>query len=235
MLDSSSSHFPTFSLQLSDVACEQDDRVLFSGVHCAVENGSLIQFGGPNGVGKTTLLRALTTIAPDYLGNIQWQGEALAHSLNDFRNHLLYIGHLPAVKRELTPKENLKFAAALQGQVFSDEAIYQALNQLSIAPYMDFSCDQLSAGQLRRVALARLFLPAPPLWILDEPFTALDVHGVELLTNRFAQHAEQGGAVIFTTHQDVPLPNLTLINLADYRGGANREVSDSVVKEVDDE
>ncbi len=224
MSEAFSSHFPVFSLQLTDVACEQDDRVLFRGVSCTVGNGSLIQIGGPNGVGKTTLLRALTTITSDYHGEIRWNGDRLSYGIEDFRRQLLYIAHLPAVKRELSPQENLRFAGALQGRSIDEQAIYRALDQLSIAPYMDFPCDQLSAGQLRRVALARLFLPAPPLWILDEPFTALDVHGVELLTNCFAEHAARGGAVIFTTHQNVPLPGLTLINLADYCGQPNSQL-----------
>jgi heme exporter protein A len=202
-------------LELQEFSCERDERLLFEHLNLQCHPGDLVQITGPNGSGKTTLLRCLTGISSDYCGQILWRGRPLAEAGSSFQQSLLFIGHLPGVKKALTSRENLRWYAALSGVQAS--GIDAALEATGLRGYGDTPCYQLSAGQLRRVALARLYLSSAPLWILDEPFTAIDQHGIAQLETLFEQHGERGGVVLLTSHQDLGLPHLRRVNLEAYQ------------------
>ncbi|HGB5536816.1 TPA: cytochrome c biogenesis heme-transporting ATPase CcmA, partial [Salmonella enterica subsp. diarizonae serovar 61:r:-] len=152
-----------------------------------------------NGAGKTTLLRLLTGLARPDGGEVYWQGKPLRHVRDSFHQSLLWLGHQPGIKTRLTARENLHFFHPGDGA-----RLPEALAQAGLAGFEDVPVAQLSAGQQRRVALARLWLTRAALWVLDEPFTAIDVNGVARLTRRMAEHTAQGGTVILTTHQPLP-------------------------------
>ncbi|MFZ4831552.1 cytochrome c biogenesis heme-transporting ATPase CcmA [Rouxiella sp. Mn2063] len=189
-----------------NLSCVRDERTLFSGLSFTIEPGEIVQIEGQNGAGKTSLLRILAGLSVPESGEVQWLGESIRRQREQFHQQLLFLGHLPGIKSVLTAYENLVFYQPVNGTV-GQEAIYQALEQVGLLGYEDVAVAQLSAGQQRRVALARLWLSAAPLWILDEPLTAIDKQGVVTLMNLFEQHAQQGGMVLLTTHQDLPAEN----------------------------
>lgn len=200
-------------LTANQVRCERDDRVLFEHLDLAVNQGDLIQLVGPNGAGKTTLLRLMAGLNHDFDGQVRWQGKNIRQCFQDYARQRLYIGHLSAIKKVLTPLENLRWFVSSWPEV-RDEALWQALEDVTLAGYEDVPCQQLSAGQQRRVALARLLVTPTPLWILDEPFTALDKAGVAWLEAQLARHVEQGGSVLITSHHALTdLPALRQIEL----------------------
>lgn len=206
-------------LELRQLSCERDERLLFSELNVKCHAGDLLQIVGPNGCGKTTLLRALAGISTNYQGDILWRGRPVQHTRWGYASELLFLGHLPGIKKALTPRENLHWYSALTAPS-ENVQILEALTQVQLDAYTDTPCYQLSAGQLRRVALARLYLSRASLWILDEPFTAIDKPGVTQLELCFQEHAAQGGIVIFTSHQDLTLPGLKHIHLLDYQRAA---------------
>ena len=185
-------------LQARQLLCERDDRVLFEQLDVAVGNGDLLQLAGPNGAGKTTLLRLLAGLNRDYEGELLWCGEPLTDDFSAYSSQRLYQGHLAAVKKALTPLENLRWLVSSWN--VSDDQLWAALDEVELGGYEETTCQQLSAGQQRRVALARLCVAPTPLWILDEPFTALDKAGVRWLEGRLQRQVESGGAVIITSH-----------------------------------
>jgi heme exporter protein A len=193
-------------LSAHEVSCERDDRLLFEDLSVSVKKGDLIQLVGPNGAGKTTLLRLMAGLNQDFEGEVCWQGENIQTCFHDYARQRLYIGHLSAIKKVLTPLENLRWFVSSWPEVTEDD-LWQALEELSLAGYEDLPCQQLSAGQQRRVALARLLVTPTPLWILDEPFTALDKAGVGWLEAQLARHVLNGGSVLITSHHalsDIP-------------------------------
>jgi len=201
-------------LELCNLGCERDERLLFSGLDLRLLPGDVVQIGGPNGAGKTTLLRALAGISADYHGQILYAGQALPGAAWEFAGDSLYLGHLPGIKKALTPAENLEWYKAQSGAAVS---INDALTAVGLYGYEETPCYQLSAGQLRRVALARLHLSKARIWILDEPFTAIDKLGVSQLEALIARQCANGGLVILTSHQDLNLPQLRIVNLHDYQ------------------
>lgn len=200
--------------ELSNLGCERDERLLFSGLDLQLVAGDVVQIGGPNGVGKTTLLRVLAGISTDFHGELSYAGKALSETAWEFACDSLYLGHLPGIKKALTPAENLDWYKAQSGAAVT---INEALAAVGLYGYEDTPCYQLSAGQLRRVALARLHLSCARIWILDEPFTAIDKLGVSQLEALIAHQSAKGGVVILTSHQDLSLPQLRLVNLQDYQ------------------
>lgn len=209
-------------LEARQLCCERDDRILFDQLDLRVENGDLLQLAGPNGAGKTTLLRLLAGLNRDYDGELLWHGQPLYDDFSVYAAQRLYQGHLAAVKKALTPIENLRWLVS-QWSV-DDARLWQALDEVELAGYEETPCQQLSAGQQRRVALARLCIAPAALWILDEPFTALDKSGVAWLEKRIQKHVEAGGAVIITSHHALEniasLKQLDLGQLAMNRGQA---------------
>lgn len=205
-------------LAAAKLYCERDERVLFSGLDFTLAEGQVLQVAGANGSGKTTLLRILCGLNPDYQGEILWQGRDVRQQADVWRAALFYLGHSPAINKTLTPLQNLRWFCALRG--FSDDAtIVTALARMGLRGYEHIPCYQMSAGQQRRVSLARLQLSGARLWILDEPFTALDRHGVADLEQRVADFAHSGGAVILTTHHQLQLGcELTVLNLDTLAG-----------------
>lgn len=184
-------------LEARELLCERDERTLFSGLSFTLNAGEWVQITGSNGAGKTTLLRLLTGLSRPDAGEVLWQGQPLHQVRDSYHQNLLWIGHQPGIKTRLTALENLHF----YHRDGDTAQCLEALAQAGLAGFEDIPVNQLSAGQQRRVALARLWLTRATLWILDEPFTAIDVNGVDRLTQRMAQHTEQGGIVILTTRQ----------------------------------
>ncbi len=212
---SSSADSSSILLECQQLSCERDGRVLFHQLDLVVNAGDVVQIEGPNGCGKTTFLRALTTLLPDYDGTIQWRGESIRRARTDYLSNLLFIGHLPGVKKTLTPRENLIFLTHLH-QTADIEAIDEALAKVGLYGYEEMPGHQLSAGQLRRVALARLYLSRAPVWVLDEPYTAIDKQGISHLEALFVEHAAKGGCVVLTTHQSPSMDNLKRVQLERY-------------------
>jgi len=192
-------------LEVIGLECRRGDRRLFSGLDLVLGPGTLLHVRGRNGSGKTTLLRTLCGLFTPDAGEVRWRGESIRTLAEDYRRELLYCGHLNGIKSDLTGLENLAIAARLDGDPVGSDAVWQALARIGLRGFEDLPTRMLSQGQKRRVALARLILSRARLWVLDEPFTALDVEAVALLQGLIAEHLAGGGLVVMTTHQEVPL------------------------------
>lgn len=193
-------------LEVLDLECVRGERSLFSGLGFRLEAGELLYLQGKNGAGKTSLLRMLIGLLPPETGEIRWNGEPIRALADDYRANLCYLGHLNAIKEELTPLENLLAAARLADDDLSEDDALDALEQVGLAGREDLACKYLSQGQKRRVALARLVVNRRPLWVLDEPFVALDVAAVDWLAGIISAHLQRGGLAVMTTHQPVNIP-----------------------------
>jgi heme exporter protein A len=190
---------PLFSMV--NLTCIREDRLLFDELSLEVNSGDIVQVEGPNGSGKTSLLRILSGLSQPYDGQVLYKNQLINYCREVFHQNLLYVGHLPGVKGEMTAEENLDFNLALHGNKTKDTLAFLA--KVNLSGFEDSLASHLSAGQHRRITLARLYQSNAPIWILDEPFTAIDKQGVASLEQLFSQHADRGGCVILTTHQDL--------------------------------
>ena len=200
-------------LEADNLECVRGERRLFAGVGFKLAPGELLYLQGRNGAGKTSLLRMLIGLLPPEAGEVRWQGQSIRQYGDEFRADLCYLGHLNAIKEELTPLENLLAAARLADETLTEEDALDALAQVGLAGREDLACKYLSQGQKRRVALARLVKEQRPLWVLDEPFVALDVAAVDWLAGIISAHLQRGGLAVMTTHQPVAIPAGTVREL----------------------
>jgi heme exporter protein A len=186
-------------LEARGLACERGGRTLFRELGFSLRRGELVRVAGANGTGKSSLLRILCGLLPPGAGEVRWEGAPIGELREEYSRRLVYLGHAAAVKDDLTAAENLAIACALAGAPAA--GLREALARFDVPP--EKRVRQLSAGQRRRAALARLALPAAaPLWLLDEPFAALDARGIELLNALLAERLAQGGMIVLTTHLD---------------------------------
>jgi heme exporter protein A len=200
-------------LEAADLRCERGGKILFEHLSFRLRDGELLRVSGANGSGKTSLLRMLCGLLPPSEGCVRWKGEPVTSLREEYAKELVYLGHAPAVKGDLTAKENLSIACTLAGISASKEALKSALARFALPG--DVPVRNLSQGQRRRAALARLALSAAvPLWLLDEPFAALDAEGIASLTALLSDHAQTGGAIVFTTHQDAGIAATQTLELA---------------------
>jgi heme exporter protein A len=192
-------------LTASNLSCTRGDRSLFTGVEVALQPGQWLHVRGANGSGKTSLLRLLAGLSQPALGEIRWDGKAVAEDAEAFRTDLLFLGHHAAVKEDLTALENLQLASELDGAELPRAEAIEALRRFGLQGREDLPVRVLSAGQKRRVLLARLVTRKARLWILDEPFTALDTRAVQLLAMLIGEHVGGGGMAVVTSHQAIPV------------------------------
>ena len=193
-------------LEANDISCSRGNRDLFRQMSFRVDQGALLRIHGANGAGKTSLLRMIAGLSPVESGRIKWQGHELPELGDDYSKQLAFVGHSNALKAYLSPIENLRAALAVQGVPATDADLRAVLREEELERVVDVAVHRLSAGQQRRVALARVALvQSRCLWILDEPFSSLDDAAAKRFSKRLARHAHDGGMVVYTTHQDVPI------------------------------
>ena len=192
-------------LEVRNLECVRGDHRLFTGLSFSLQGGELLRLRGSNGSGKTSLQRALCGLLEPAAGEVLWKGRNIRTQRDEFNAELLYLGHLNGIKPELTGFENLRVSNTLRGQTLTDDQIYDALGQIGLSGREDLPTQVLSQGQKRRVALARLLLSDAALWVLDEPFTALDVNAVAQLGRLIEAHLQKGRMVVYTTHQEVEI------------------------------
>ena len=198
--------FAPVKIEISALSCERDDRLLFNNLSVALESGQILRVAGPNGAGKTTLLRTVAGLFGIQDGVIRVNQLPLQECLDQ----IIYIGHKPQVTKDLTVLDNLKFLTD------ADEACLQkALDHVGLKGYHDSLVKELSQGQGRRCALARLWCVEAPIWILDEPYTALDVGMAKTLDARINEHVAVGGICLFTTHQPPQQLDYQILELGD--------------------
>lgn len=200
-------------LTVHQLACARGERTLFTGLNFELRQGELLLVQGGNGRGKTSLLRLLTGLAHPLSGEIRWRGASIADLREDYHREMAYLGHLNGIKDELTPVENLRMAAELSRVPMTQAEAENALTEIGLARCLDLPSRVLSFGQRRRVALASLVTAGALLWILDEPLTGLDVHGVAMVEGLLRRHVDQGGMVVMTTHQPLALGGVRIVPL----------------------
>jgi heme exporter protein A len=210
---SSPSNNNSLTLQARDLTCVRGERKLFSGISFELFAGNGLHVRGENGVGKTSLLRLLTGLSKPDAGQILWNQESIAKQADQYHRELLFLGHRDALKEELSALENLQIYAALDDIVLPVEKALAALWRFGLRGRENLPVNCLSAGQKRRVLMARMLTRQAKLWILDEPFNALDVNAVAQLEELMAEHLALGGLLVLTSHQAVNIPNMRALDL----------------------
>lgn len=200
-------------LEALELECERGARTLFRALSFRLGPGESLRVAGANGSGKTSLLRILAGLLAPTQGKALWKGSDVAELREEYSKEIVYLGHAAAVKDELTAAENLAIACRVAGGAVSERSVSEALRRLGLSAG-EIPVKKLSLGQRRRAALARLALAeAPPLWLLDEPFAALDSAGIAILQALIGEHRARGGALVFTTHQDPGIAATRVIEL----------------------
>jgi len=192
-------------LEIQQLECTRGDHILFSNLNFSLRDGEILHVRGSNGSGKTSLLRIICGLLMPSAGRICWDGGDIRKLREEFTGNVTYLGHLNGIKGDLSGLENLQLGGKLDGLDISEQAGLAALSKMGLRGREDLPTKVLSQGQKRRVALARLLLSKTRLWILDEPFVALDVKAVAHLQSVIQQHLEHNGMVVFTTHQEVEI------------------------------
>ena len=210
---SSTSSNNSLTLQAQELACVRGERTLFSNLNFGLSSGDCLHVRGENGVGKTSLLRLLTGLSKPEAGQVLWNQKSISKQADLYHRDLLFLGHRDALKEELSALENLQIYAALDGIVLSVEKALAALWHFGLRARENLPVSCLSAGQKRRVLMARMLMRQAKLWILDEPFNALDVNAVAQLEGLMVEHLASGGLLVFTSHQAVSLPNVRVLDL----------------------
>jgi len=193
---------PAARFAARNLECIRDDRTLFCGLEFEVSPGQALVLEGQNGSGKTSLLRILCGIRLPEAGQVLWDGEDIFKLGAEYHQHIAYLGHRDGNKLDLTPAENLRMARGL-GKARADLEIPEALDQVGLYGFEDVPTRNLSAGQQRRLAIARLLVTEAHLWILDEPFTSLDRQGIGVVEGLFQRHLDKGGMAAMTTHHRI--------------------------------
>ena len=192
-------------LRVSNLSCSRGNKPLFADVSFALQAGQALHLEGDNGVGKTSLLRIICGLSPADAGEVCWHDKTIQQNATAFRSSLFYLGHGLSLKEELTALENLMSDAAVSGRTLSQAQALVALARMGLRGREHLPLRVMSQGQKRRPALARLIASQAPLWVLDEPFVALDAKAVDGLRGLLAEHVTNGGMVLFTSHQPVAL------------------------------
>tara|TARA_R110002124_G_scaffold93072_4_gene236410 strand:- start:2935 stop:3588 length:654 start_codon:yes stop_codon:yes gene_type:complete len=206
--------------------CLRSARPVFRGLAFQIESGGALVLTGPNGSGKSSLLRLMAGLLPPAAGTLAWNGAAVTEDPDAHRGRLRYLGHLDAVKPALTAWENLAFWAGLMG-ADPDAAVAPALDALGIGPLSDLPARFLSAGQKRRLNLARLALAPSALWLLDEPATALDAETLDRLRGLIQRHRDGGGMAVVSTHSDLGLTDAASLDLASFAARPTVDAEDA--------
>lgn len=210
---SPTSYRTAYMLEARELTCVRGEKQLFSGLNMRLSSGACLHVRGENGVGKTSLLRLLTGLAKPDSGEVMWSNQNISKDLLGYHRDLLFLGHRDGLKEDLTALENLQMYAVLDAVPLTQEKALAALWRFGLRgrEYLPVNC--LSAGQKRRVLMARMLTRQAALWILDEPFNALDVKAVHELKNLIAEQLLQGGLVVMTSHQEVNIPNMQVLDL----------------------
>ena len=194
------------TLCLQSVSCVRGGKTLFSNLDLKIKPGTILRISGDNGSGKSSLLRILCGLLAPQSGEVIWGGQAINKDRDQFHSELIYLGHIPALKSDFTAVENLISLALLGGQVITAKEALQALTATGLTDQAHRVVRTLSQGQKQRIALARLRLPQPkPLWILDEPFNALDQKSNHLLQSLLVEHVKHDGIVALSSHQTLSI------------------------------
>jgi heme exporter protein A len=207
------------------LACRRGERLVFTGLDCRLPAGGALLLTGINGSGKSSLLRIFATLLTPASGSLLWGGAPVADDASHYRARVHYVGHLDALKTALTPRETLRFWAALRGT--AEPAINHALAAFGLGAVADRPCGWLSAGQRRRLGLARLVASPAPIWLLDEPTAALDSEGEARLLTLIAEHRRGGGRVAVATHQPLALSGAVVVRLDDFAASGDAALAAS--------
>ncbi len=206
-------------LAASNLSCIRGTQTLFSDLSLQLDAGQWLYLQGENGAGKTSLLRILAGLSLPAAGTVTWQGTPISKQRSDYHADMLYLGHHASLKEDLTLTENLRSLMAMDGLQVSDTAIREALTRMGLAKRQHLPARVLSAGQKRRGLLARLLLRPAKLWILDEPFNALDVHAIAELRDCLKAHLCTGGLIVLTSHQTPDLGSAAAGFVLNLSGG----------------
>jgi heme exporter protein A len=200
-------------LQAINLGCIRGDRRLFARLNFEVKPGEVIELRGPNGTGKTSLLRIVCGLAAPAEGEIRWREKNIRALGEEYHSEIAYLGHQNGVKDELTAVENVRISSALSGEPLTRAQAEEKLAQVGLMDYCDLPARLVSAGQRRRIGIARLLASTATVWILDEVLASLDAAAINLTRGVISDHLSKGGMAIIATHQELALPSSQQLDL----------------------